>query len=63
MRPVLREDQTGPGDEILDGTRDKDLVRAGQTGDARADMHRDPHHPVAGELALAGVQPGANLKS
>src|SRR6266566_4181621 len=55
------EDDSGSGDEILDGARHEDFARLGGCGDARAGVHGDSADLVAHQLTFAGVQPCANL--
>ena len=57
------EVDAGAGDEILDGARDEHLARPGLRGDARADVDGDAGDLVVAELALARVQPGADVEA
>src|SRR5688500_4729741 len=63
VRAAILEPDARPGDEVLDGARDEDLPRLRGGGDPRAGMHGDAMCLAAGELDLAGVQPGADLES
>ena len=58
--PAVGECHARPGHEVADGARDEHLAGARERRDARADVHGDPAEVVVAEqLALAGVQPGA----
>src|SRR3984893_17144631 len=63
VRATIDELETGGRDEISCGAGDEHLVWASHSGDAGADMHGNADHAVTYHFALAGVQPGANLKS
>src|SRR5713226_9253253 len=58
--PAIREPDPGPGDQVPHGGRDQHLVRRRRGGDPRSDVHRDAAHLVAEDLALPGVDPGAD---
>src|SRR5262249_7758392 len=60
---AIAEPQARACDEVLHGAGYQDLVRRGERRDARADVHRDSDDALARELALAGVQPRAQLEA
>ena len=49
------ESNAGAHDEVLYGARHKDFARAGQSTDARSDVHGDPADVFSSELHLTGV--------
>src|SRR5215218_2790042 len=55
------EGEAGARDEILHRPRDEHLARLRETGDARTGVDGDAAHVGAVELALAGVQAGADF--
>src|SRR6266581_4701649 len=62
MDAALLEGQARAGHEVLHGVRDEHFAGLRQRRDARADVDSDaaklrPHH-----LALAGMEPGADLE-
>jgi hypothetical protein len=59
---AVLEVDPGAGDEILDRSRDEHLSGRRRSGDARADVHGDPGDLAVGDLALAGVQTGADIE-
>src|SRR5438445_2189301 len=61
MSASLVEAQTGPGDQILDGSRYQHLARPGERRDARGDVDGDALHVVAGDLDLASMEATADL--
>src|SRR3954447_435805 len=62
VHATVGELDSGAGDEVGDGARDEHLARPRSGAHARADVHRDAAHiSVAHQLALAGVQTGADL--
>ena len=61
-RPRRVELEPRPGGQVLDGPRDPHLARAGETRDARADVHTDAADVVATSLQLAGVDAGPDLQ-
>src|ERR1700692_3589892 len=61
MSASLAEAQTGPGDQILDGSRYQHLARPGARRDARGDVNGDALHIVAGDLDLAGMEATADF--
>ena len=54
------ERDAGAGDEIVDGLRDEDFVRLGDGGHACSDVDGDSGNLAVGDLALAGVDAGAD---
>jgi hypothetical protein len=58
---AVGEDDSGPGDEILDGARYEHFARLGRRCDTGARVHGDPADLVAHQLTLAGVKPGPDL--
>src|SRR2546423_1061407 len=60
---ALLEGDPGAGDEVAHRARDEHLARPGERRDARAGVDGDPAHLPVRELALARVQPGAELES
>src|ERR1019366_5978356 len=63
MHAPVGEAQSGTGDQVSDGAGNQHFVRFGSGRDARRDMHRDTADIVADQLALAGMEPGADLQS
>src|SRR5258706_12572861 len=61
MSASLTEAQTGPGDQILDGSRYQHLARPGECRDARGDVTGDALHVVAGDLDLTGMEATADF--
>jgi hypothetical protein len=61
MEAAVLEPQPRPDDEVLDGARREHLAGPCARHHPRADVDGDPGHVVANELALAGVQAGADL--
>src|SRR5919197_3887134 len=59
---ALLEVDPGAGDEVANGARDEHLARPGERRHARAGVHGDPAHLPVRQLALAGVEPGAQLE-
>jgi hypothetical protein len=57
------ETQSRAGDQVSHGARDQHFIRFGLGRDARRNMHRDTADVVANQLALASVEPGADLQS
>src|SRR6185369_9158552 len=55
--------QSGAGNQVLDGARDKHFAGTGQRRDARADMDHDPADLVAHDLAFASMQAGADRET
>src|SRR6185312_3603533 len=62
VRAGVGEHDARARDEVLDRARDEDLAGSGVGGDAGADMQSDPCDLAVDELALAAVQPGADLE-
>ena len=54
--PAFGEADPGPGDQVSNRARHEHLSRAGESGDPRADVHRDASHVVAGHLDLSFIQ-------
>src|SRR6266446_4491040 len=63
MDAVLHEAQARSRDQILQSAGDQHLARVRRGGHAGADVHGDAAHVVAPQLALAGVQAGADLEA
>src|ERR1700692_3812031 len=61
MFAPLAEAETGPGDQILDGSGYQHLARPGERRDARGDVDGDALHVVTGDLDLAGMEPTADF--
>src|SRR5260370_17925974 len=61
MSASFTEAQTGPGDQILDGSRYQHLARPGERRDARGDVNGDALHAVAGDLDLTGMEDPAHF--
>ena len=61
MSASLAEAETGPGDQILDGSRYQHLARPGERRDTRGDVDGDALHVVADDLDLAGMEATADL--
>src|SRR2546423_14547095 len=59
---ALLEGDPGAGDEVAHRARDEHLARPGERRDARAGVDGDSAHLPVRELALARVQPGAELE-
>src|SRR5918912_3540752 len=59
---ALLEGDPRAGDEVAHRARDEDLTRPGQRRDPRAGVDGDPAHLPVRELALAGVEPCAELE-
>ena len=55
---AIREVQTRPRHQVLDGAGDQDLVGRGLARDPGGERHGDAAHPLVAQLAFAGVQPG-----
>src|SRR6185312_10116067 len=53
---AIAERDAGTDDEVLDGARNEDLVRARERSDSGADVYSHAAYVVAHELALAGVE-------
>src|SRR5438876_66557 len=63
MDAALHEAQARSRDQILQSAGDQHLARVRRGGHAGADVHGDTAHVVAPQLALAGVQAGADLEA
>src|SRR5262249_9813903 len=63
LESAILEAETGAGDQVLHGAGDEDLAGPRGRGDARPDVDGEPGDLVARELDLAGVEPGANVKT
>src|ERR1700730_7043040 len=63
MDAAVRELESRPGHEIFDRVRDQHLARAGERGDARADMDGDAAALGAHHLAFAGMASGPHLEA
>jgi hypothetical protein len=63
MHPSIAEPEARTSHQVPHGTGNHDLVRIRGGGDARADVNRDTHHLVARQLAFAGMQARADLKT
>src|SRR5712675_1165518 len=61
MSAPLAEAETGPGDQILDGSRYQHFARPGERRDARGHVNRDTLHVVSGDLDLAGMKATADF--
>src|SRR6266496_2083359 len=57
------ERQSAPGDEVLDRLGHQDFGGAGQTAHAGSDVDGDASDLAVNDIALAGVDPGADLDS
>src|SRR5918996_174439 len=57
------EDDPRAGHEILDGARDEDLSGRRVPRDARAHVHREARRLAVDQLALAGVDSGADVQA
>src|SRR5512133_594203 len=62
-RAAALEHESRTGDEILDGARDEDFAGLRLFGDSRADVDCDAADLAVDELAFAGEEAGADLKS
>ena len=60
--PRLERDSRA-SDEVAHGARHEDFATGGLVGHAGADVHGDAADVVATHLALARVQPGANVEA
>ena len=58
----VSEGQPGTGDQVLDGARNDNLIRLCLCGDARPDMNGNAADLPAHDLALAGMQSGADMQ-
>src|SRR6266481_4453195 len=56
MSASLAEAETGPGDQILDGSGYQHLARPGECRHARGDVNGDALHVVAGDFDLTGME-------
>ena len=63
MHAAVVEFEPGPDHEVAQRAGDKHVVPSGQSGYASADVHGDAADVVAADLALAGVQPGADFNA
>jgi hypothetical protein len=63
VRTTIAELETRARHQVPNSAGDEHLIRASHGGDAGSDMHRNADNAVTCELALAGVQPSAYLKS
>jgi hypothetical protein len=57
------ERQPAPGDEVFDGLGHQDFGGAGQAAHAGSDVDGDASDLAVNDIALAGVEPGADLDS
>ena len=62
LAPAVLEADVRADDKVAHGPGHEHLGGLGQVGDAGADVDRDAGEVIAGELALAGVQPGADVE-
>src|SRR5207244_2355826 len=62
VEPSLLELQARPCDEILDGSRDEHLARTRSGRHTSSDVDGDSGHFSVLQLALAGVNAGADLE-
>src|SRR4029079_206132 len=60
---VIAKAQSGAGNQVFDGARDKHFAGTGQRRDARADMDHDPADLVAHDLAFSCMQAGADRET
>ena len=58
---MLGERQSRTGDQVFHRAGDKDLVGAGETCDARSDMHGDAGDTALDDLDLTGMKTGPDL--
>jgi hypothetical protein len=58
---AVAEAQAGAGHQVLHGARYQNLTGTGERGDARTNVNGNAADIVANNLALAGMQAGANL--
>jgi len=63
MDAALHEAQARSRDQIFQSAGDQHLARVRRGGHAGADVHGDAAHVVAPQLALAGVQAGADIEA
>ena len=61
MDASVLEAETRPGHKVLDGVRDKHFVWCGRGRDSSADRYGDSGNFAVRQLALAGVDAGADL--
>ena len=61
MGAAVLEFESGTDHQVAQRAGHEDVVRSGQCADAGADMHGDTADVVASDLALSGVQSGADL--
>src|SRR6266511_3454042 len=59
---AIAEPNAGPRDEVLDRARDEHFTRRRFGRHSRSDMHGDPSDLAVHDLALARVEPSANLQ-
>jgi hypothetical protein len=58
----VSEGQPGTSDQILDGARNDNLIWLCLCSDARPDMHGNAAYLPVHDLALAGMQSGADMQ-
>jgi len=58
----VSEGQPGAGDQVLDGARNDNFIRLRLCGHTRPDMHGNAAYLPGHDLALAGMQPGADMQ-
>jgi hypothetical protein len=58
----VSEGQPGTGDQVLDGARNDNFIGLRLRRDTRPDMHGNAAHLPGHDLALAGVQPCADMQ-
>ena len=60
---TVLELETGARNEVLDGSRDENLARAGHPGNPRSDVHGDSCYLLSAHLALTRMDPGSNCET
>lgn len=63
MDASILEAQTRSGNQVLDRARHEHVTRPRQRRDPSTDVHRDATELVTDNLALAGVNPGADVET
>src|SRR5262249_46476606 len=63
VRSAISKSKPRSGHEIPDGAGDQDFAGAGTRRYTRPDVYSDPGNLLSRNLALAGVQAGANCQS
>lgn len=61
MAAAVTEAQPGARYQVLHGTGHQDLARTRERGDSGADVNGNAAHLIPHDLALAGMEPGADV--